>query len=89
MAIKLYDFTLCDTFNLSNPVGVAIKNIESRHSILTVKENVVVDHLFQFEHCQVSAILYQISELDGTKNDTSKNIPSSRLTTCQMFLLRI
>lgn len=70
LTIKLYDLTLCDTFNLNHLVEAAIKNIESHHRILTIKQNLFVDHLFQYEHCQVSEILQEISEVDGKKNDT-------------------
>ena len=50
--VKPKDFTLGDTSSLSNPAEFAIK--KSHPSILNTKENVPVDHLFQFEHCQVS-----------------------------------
>ena len=42
-----------------------------------MKGNISVDLLLQFEHCQVSDVLGEISELDGRKNVSFKNISSN------------
>ena len=57
---------------------------ESHPSILTIKENVPVDHSFQFEKCQVSEVLRKISELVGSKNDTFK-----KYSVCAQYLTKI
>ena len=73
MKVKPKGFTVGYTSDLNNPAEVAIKKFESHPSILTTKESISVDHLFQFEHYQVSEILEQISEIDGSKNGGFKN----------------
>ena len=91
--IKPKGFTLSDTSNLNNPVEVAIKKFESQPSILTTTENIPIGYLFQSEHCQASAILREISELDLSKIITFKSIPFNRLkemsVVCAPYLSKI
>lgn len=68
---------LLDTTSLNNPVeGCAVRKFESHASIFTLKENVSVDLLFQFELCQVSEFGEKFLNLMG-KMVLSK-IPSNR-----------
>ena len=93
MNIKLKGFTLDHTFNLNDHLEIAIKKFKLHRCILTIKGNVPIDHLFQFEHWQVSEILREIFELNGSKNDTFKIIPSNRpkeiSDVCALFLTSI
>ena len=65
---------LTETENLEDPVEIAIKKFESHRSVLSIKETININELFQFSEITPQDILSEINNCDNKKVGSYKNI---------------
>ena len=65
---------LTGTENLEDPVEIAIKKFESHRSVLSIKETININELFQFSEITPQDILSEINNCDNKKVGSYKNI---------------
>ena len=70
---------LTETENLEDPVEIAIKKFENDLSVLSIKETININELFQFSEITSEEILSEINNLDNKKVVSYKNIPTKIL----------
>ena len=68
-----------ETENLEDPVEIAIKKFENDLSVLSIKETININELFQFSEITSEEILSEINNLDNKKVVSYKNIPTKIL----------
>ena len=66
---------LTETENLDNPIEMAIKKFENHPSVLSIKETISINELFQFS----DKILSEVNNLDNKKVGSYENIPTKIL----------
>ena len=62
---------LTETKNLEDPIEMAIKKFENHPSVLSIKETISINELFQFS----DKILSEVNNLDNKKVGSFENIP--------------
>ena len=62
---------LTETENLEDPIEMAIKKFENHPSVLSIKETISINELFQFS----DKILSEVNNLDNKKIGSYENIP--------------
>ena len=70
---------LTETENLEDPNEIAIKKFENHLSVLSIKETITINELFQFSEITSEEILSEINNLDNKKVGSYKNIPTKVL----------
>ena len=68
-----------ETTNFKNPIDIAIEKFKNHPSIIAIKNNVSLSHLFHFDNIEGDAILKEINDLDSKKNGTHNDIPAKCL----------
>ena len=77
--IKLDEYYLSDTENLSNPVEIAIRKFEKHPSVQAIKLTISVNQDFYFSDTEVRDILKETTNLNNKNNGTFYNIPRKLL----------
>ena len=70
---------LTETENLEDSVEIPIKKSENHPSVLSLKETVNINELFQFSEITSEEILSEINNLGNKKVGSYKNIPTKIL----------
>ena len=68
-----------ETENLEDPVEIAIKKFENHPSVLSIKETININKLFQFSEITTEEILSVISNLENKKVGSYRNITTEIL----------
>ena len=77
--IKLDEYYLSDTEDLSNPVEIAIREFEKHPSVQAIKQTISVNQDFYFSDTEVRDILKETTTLNNKNNGTFCNIPTKLL----------
>ena len=73
------EYYLSDTWNLNNPVEIAIRKFENHPSVQAIKQSISANKDVCFSNAEVSDILKDTTALNHKKNGTFVNIPTKRL----------
>ena len=70
---------LTETGNLEDPVEIVIEEFENYPRVLSVKESITINELFQFSELTSEEISSEIKNLDNKKVGSYKNNPTKIL----------
>ena len=72
-------YLLTETENLEDQVEIVIKKFENHLSVLSIKETININELFQFLEITSEEILSEINNLDNKTVGSYKNVPTKIL----------
>ena len=72
-------FLVTETNNEESGVSEAIQKYENHPSVISIKENVKIDHEFSFSDVTIDEIKVEIKRLNIKKSGTFMNIPTKHL----------